>query len=53
MFGKIGIPEILILLVLLVLFTVAVYAVGKKVGYGKALRDVAEGKFPNLTDRKS
>jgi hypothetical protein len=23
--------------------------IGKKVGYGKALRDMAEGKFPTMT----
>ncbi len=49
--GRIGPTEILVIAVLLVLYTVVVYIIGKKVGYGRALRDVAQGKFPTLTNK--
>ena len=42
--GKLGIPE-LILILIPVLYTWMVYAIGKKVGYGKALQDYTAGKF--------
>ncbi len=46
--GKIGIPELFILFVIPLIYTIVVYIVGKKIGYGKALRDVADGKIPAL-----
>jgi len=48
---KIGVPEILILLAVPIIWTAIVFFFGRKVGYGKALEDVAQGKYPHLTKR--
>lgn len=47
---RLGFLELAIFLVPIV-YTVIVYMVGKKIGYGRALKDVAEGKFPALTNK--
>jgi hypothetical protein len=48
---RIGVPEILILLLFPIGYTWLVFFVGRKVGYGKALEDVAQGKYPHLTGK--
>lgn len=45
----IGLQELTLLLLLALVPLWIAYMLGKKVGYGKALRDMAEGKFPTIS----
>ena len=50
--GRIGPLELMIIVVVPILYTVLVFMIGRKVGYGRALRDVAEGEFSTLTAKR-